>query len=308
MKFSIKDHVPFSVSIDTSISSPCITSDRYSDICSMYDVSGIILGTGNFGTVRECTHRSTSKKYAVKTINKSMVSNQHIKREVELLQSIDHPNITKMIDCFEDEVYVHIITEMYTGGELYDTIIDNITDYGCLSEEYAAVVIKSILESVQYLHNKDIVHRDIKPENLLLSTDDDKAIIKLIDFGLSRPHKNGYMTREVGSPYYMSPCILQGKYDKSCDLWAVGVVTYILLSGYPPFNGDNDNEVKAAILKCDLVFEHNIWGHLSEISRNFVLRLLCMDDKRRIVTANEALQHPWLSKCSKQSELETSSK
>ena len=300
MQFSIRDHVPFSVSIDTSISSPCITSDRYSDICSAYDVSGIILGTGTYGTVRECTHCSTGKKYAVKTINKSIVSrHDDIKREVELLRSIDHPNIIKMNDCFEDEVYVHIITERFTGGELFDLILDNTTDYGCLSEEYAASVIKSLLESIQYLHSKDIVHRDIKPENLLLSTNDDNAVVKLIDFGFSRTHKDGYMTNQVGSPYYMSPCILQGKYDKSCDLWAVGIVTYILLSGYPPFNGDNVNEVKAAIMKGDLVFEYNVFGHLSEICRNFVLRLLCMEETSAIVTASEALRHPWLNKSSK---------
>jgi serine/threonine protein kinase len=300
MQFSIMNRVQFSVSIDTSFSSPCITSDRYSDIYSAYDVSGIILGTGTYGTVRECTHCSTGKKYAVKTINKSIVSRHDVKREVELLQSIDHPNIIKMNDCFEDEVYVHIITERFTGGELLDLILDNTTDYGCLSEEYAASVIKSLLESVQYLHSKDIVHRDIKPENLLLSTNDDKAVVKLIDFGFSRTHNDGYMTNKVGSPYYMSPCILQGKYDKSCDLWAVGIVTYILLSGYPPFNGDNDNEVKAAIMKGDLVFEHKVWGHLSEICRNFVLRLLCMDETSAIVTASEALRHPWLNKSSKQ--------
>lgn len=287
-----------SISIDTSFSSSCITSDEgYSDIYTTYDVSATILGTGNYGSVRECTHRSTGIKYAVKTINKSTVSrHDHIKREVELLRSIDHPNIMKMVDCFEDEDYVHIITEMFTGGELFDLIVDNTTDCGCLSEEYAAFVIKSLLKSVQYLHSKDIVHRDIKPENLLLSTNDNKAVVKLIDFGLSRTHnKDGYMTSQVGTPYYMSPGILQGKYDRSCDLWAVGVVTYILLTGYPPFNGNDDCEVQAATAKGDLVFERNVWSHLSKTSRDFVSQLLCMNDACRIVTADEALRHPWLS-------------
>ena len=156
--------------------------------------------------------------------------------------------------------------------------------------------MREVASALDFLHGIGIVHNDIKPENLLLSTNDNKAVVKLIDFGLSRTHnKDGYMTNQVGTPYYMSPGILQGKYDRSCDLWAVGVVTYILLSGYPPFNGNDDCEVQAATAKGDLVFERNVWSHLSKTSRDFVSQLLCMDDACRIVTADEALRHPWLS-------------
>ena len=287
------------ISIDCSLRSDnCITSDRYTDIFSTYNVSSVILGTGNYGSVRECTHRVTGVRYAVKTINKSKISrHDHIQREVDLLRSVDHPNIMKMVDCFEDIDYVHIVTEMCTGGELFDKIVDNTTDYGCLPEHEAKSIIKSLLQSVQYLHSKDIVHRDIKPENLLFTSDDKKAVVKLIDFGLSRKHgiNDGYMTNQVGTPYYMSQDILNGRYDRSCDLWSVGVVAYILLCGYPPFNGNNDNEVHESTQRGHVVFERCVWRNYSAASRDFVKQLLNSDLSTRIGSATEALKHPWLN-------------
>lgn len=288
------------VSIDDSSSSSSstpITSDGYTNILNVYDISSTILGTGNYGAVRECTHRISGIKYAVKTIDKSKVSRlDHIKREVQLLKAVDHPNIMKMIDYFEDEDFVHIVTEICTGGELFDLVVDSTTDNGCLPEDQAMSIIKALLESVQYLHSKDIVHRDIKPENLLFSSSDEGAIVKLIDFGLSRRHgvNDGNMTNQVGTPYYMSPNILRGSYDRSCDLWAVGIVCYILLTGYPPFNGNDDSEVHESTEKGHVVFERQVWGNLSKVSRDFVRKLLCTD-ATRIRTAEDALKHPWLS-------------
>jgi len=282
---------------DSSSSSTPITSDGYTNILNAYDVSSTILGTGNYGAVRECTHRISGIKYAVKTIDKSKVSRfDHIKREVQLLKAVDHPNIMKMIDYFEDEDYVHIVTEVCTGGELFDLVVDSTTDNGCLPEDQAMSIIKALLDSVQYLHSKDIVHRDIKPENLLFSSSDEGAIVKLIDFGLSRRHgvNDGNMTNQVGTPYYMSPDILKGSYDRTCDLWAVGVVCYILLTGYPPYNGNDDSEVHASTEKGHVVFERQVWGNLSKASRDFVRKLLCTD-ATRIRTAEDALRHPWLS-------------
>lgn len=283
--------------LSSSSSSTPITSERFTNILNVYDVSSNILGTGNYGTVRECSHRVSGTKYAVKSINKSKVSRlDHVKREVQLLKAVDHPNIMKMIDSFEDEDYVHIVTEICTGVELFDLVVDNTTDYGCLPEDQAMSIIKALLESVQYLHSKDIVHRDIKPENLVLSSSGQVGIVKIIDFGLSRRHgvNEGNMTNQVGTPYYMSPDILRGNYDRTCDLWAVGVVCYILLTGYPPYNGNNDSEVHASTKKGHLVFERQVWGNLSKSSRDFVRKLLCTD-ATRIRTADDALRHPWLS-------------
>jgi len=270
--------------------------DGYSDIFDDYDILPTILGTGNFGCVRECLHRSTGEKCAVKTIEKCKVARlDHVRREIQLLRSIDHSGIMKMVECYEDADYVHIVTERYTGGELFDKIVDNTTDNGCLPEDQAVKIIKSLLEAVQHLHSKDIVHRDIKPENVLFESNEEGSSVKLIDFGLSRVHGlyDSDMTNQVGTAYYMSPDILQGKYDRSCDLWAVGVVAYILLCGYPPFNGDTEHDVQNSIRKGHFVFERNVWGNLSDSSREFVSKLLCMDSSN-IPSATEALQHPWV--------------
>ena len=287
-----------------SIQTSCdhfVTDDGYSDILEDYDILPTILGNGHYGTVRECLHRSTGEKFAVKSIEKRMISRlDHLRREVTLLRRIDdHPAIMKIIDCYEDFDYVHIITEMYTGGELFDKIIDSTTDRGCLSERQAANIIKSLLEAVQYLHSKDIVHRDIKPENILFESNEEGCTsIKLIDFGLSRRHgkNDGLMSNSVGTPYYMSPQVLQGKYDRTCDLWAIGIVAYIMLCGYPPFNGSTDDEVHASVRRGNLVFEDKVWGNLSEASGDFVSMLLCRDESEKTIgkTAVEALRHPWI--------------
>jgi serine/threonine protein kinase len=288
------------ISIDSDLSinlpSSYIVRDGYSDILDDYDIYPTILGTGNYGCVRECLHRSTSEIYAVKTIEKSKVTRRdHIQREIQLLRSIDHPGIMKLVDCYEDVDYVHIVTERYNGGELFDKIVDNTTDSGCLPEDQAAKIIKSLLEAVQYLHSKDIVHRDIKPENVLFESNEEGSSVKLIDFGLSRTHRlnEGAMANQVGTPYYMSPGVLRGKYDRSCDLWAIGIVSYILLCGYPPFNGSSDYEVHESVLRGKLVFEEVVWGKLSNAARDFVSKLLC-DDSSKIVSVEEALRHPWV--------------
>ena len=300
-----EDSSSSSFSISPSSPSSPITSDTYSDIFEHYNVSTTVLGRGHYGAVRECTHRTTGVKYAVKTIDKRKVSrHDHIAREVQLLRSVNHPHIMQMIDCFEDTTYVHIITEICNGGELFDMVVDNTHASGCLPEEQARRIIKSLLQSVQYLHSKDIVHRDIKPENLLLSTTNGQGDttttttnVKLIDFGLARIHtqqSNTFMTNQVGTSYYMSPEIHSGKYDRSCDIWAIGIVSYILLAGYPPFNGDNDDEVQRSTQVGYFIFERQVWEKLSMNCRDFVYRLICSNEDKRIVSAEEALYHPWM--------------
>lgn len=272
-------------------------SGSYSDISDDYDILPTILGTGSYGCVRECIHRRTGEVRAVKTINKAKVARRdHIQREIRLLRSVDHPGIMEMFDCYEDEVCVHIVTERCTGGELFDKIVDSTSDSGCLSESHAARIIKTLLEAVQHLHSRNIVHRDIKPENILFESAKEGARIKLIDFGLSRTHgvRDVAMKNPVGTAYYMSPGVLLGRYDRSCDIWAVGVLTYILLVGYPPFNGPSDDEVHASTLRGNLIFEKDVWGHLSKAARDFVKKILG-NDLSQIASVEEALQHPWIA-------------
>ena len=273
-----------------------IAIELFSDIFVDYDISNIVLGKGSTALVRECTERLSGAKYAVKTIDKTKTTSDLILREVQTLSIVDHPNIIKMIDYYEDINSVHIVTELYNWGDLYNMITNNTSERGCLPEDKAIEIIKSILESVEYLHKKDIVHRDIKPENILIYFDKVHTRIKLIDFGLSRMHtrNDGYMTKTVGTAYYMSPGVLHGQYDRSCDLWAVGVVTYILLCGYPPFNGHYDHEIHSATKGDELKFDGAIWDNLSDASKEFISMMLCKDASYKSVSANKALLHPWL--------------
>jgi calcium-dependent protein kinase len=274
-----------------------IVIDVFSDIHVDYDISNNVLGKGSTALVRECTERVSGAKYAVKTIDKTKSTSDLILHEVQTLSTVDHPNIIKMIDYYEDINSVHIVTELYSGGDLYTMIMNNISDRGCLPEDEAIEIIKSILESVEYLHKKDIVHRDIKPENILIYKNKHHTYIKLIDFGLSRTHtqNDGYMTETVGTAYYMSPGVLHGQYDRSCDLWAVGVVSYIVLCGYPPFNGHYDHEIHSATIgPRGVVFDSTVWDNLSNAAKDFVSMMLCKDASCKSVSASKALLHPWL--------------
>ncbi|KAL7513374.1 hypothetical protein ACHAXN_010425 [Cyclotella atomus] len=267
-----------------------------SNISDDYHILPRVLGSGHYGSVRECVNRVDRKWYAVKSIEKSKIGRlDHLQREVYLLSKMNHDNIINMVDCYEDEEHVHIVTDKYTGGELFDKIIENTTKDGCFSEVKSARIIKSILEAVAYLHANEIVHRDIKPENILFESNDEDSAIKLIDFGLSRRHQRGQalMTNPVGTAYYMSPELLKGKYDKSCDVWSVGVVAYILVCGYPPFNGDTDPEIFEAIKKGSFSFPSKGWSDVSDECKDFIKCLLRKDPRKRF-TAEEALMHPWV--------------
>jgi len=239
----------------------------------------------------------------VKSIDKTKIRRlDHLQREVYLLHKMDHVGIMKMVDCYEDAQFVHIVTERYTGGELFDKITEYTTPTGCFSERKAAGIIKSLLEAVAYLHENDIIHRDIKPENILFKStsssnrEDGVADIKLIDFGLSRMHRPGVdapMTNPVGTAYYMSPELLNCKYDKACDVWSIGTIAYILLCGFPPFNGDTDADIFDCIKKGKFEFTRDAWFTKSKDSKDFIKCLLRMDPESRL-TAKEALDHDWI--------------
>ncbi|KAL7530186.1 hypothetical protein ACHAXR_003352 [Thalassiosira sp. AJA248-18] len=269
------------------------------DISADYIIFSTMLGKGHYGCVRECEHkhRRDRTRLAVKSVDKSKIRRlDHLRREVQLLHQMEHHGIMKLIDCYEDAQFVHFVTERYTGGELFDKISQNTSPNGCLSEEKATGIIKSLLEAVAYLHANDIVHRDIKPENILFETTKEDSPIKLIDFGLSRRHSPGEapMNNPVGTAYYMSPELLNGENDKSCDVWSVGTIAYILLCGYPPFNGETDPDIFNAIKEGHFNFlPEQAWSDKSDLAKDFIKCLLRRDPRKRF-TAEEALGHPWL--------------
>ena len=281
-----------SIALEQSL---CPVTGVYANTSDDYYIFPNAIGKGHYGIVRECMHRATGRTFAVKSIDKSKIGRlDHLQREVYLLANVDHKCVMRMVDCYEDAECVHIITEKYTGGELFDKIVENTDDSGCFTERKAAGIIKGLLEAVAYLHDNGVVHRDIKPENILFEDENEEAI-KLIDFGLSRRHEKGDapMSNAVGTAYYQSPELLKGRYDKSCDLWAVGIVTYILLCGYPPFNGGSDEEIQASTRRGRLRFFGTPWLNKSEDAIDFVNCLLRRDPRKRF-TAVEAMDHPWI--------------
>ena len=239
---------------------------RYGNIKDRYYINPRILGTGIPGTfVRQCIDRLTGQRYAIKSIRKGdpATNPDSISRKVKHLRLMRH----RGSDC------VHLVTDLCTGGELFDRIVERASPDrrdggggGCapsFAEDDVARVIHQVLSAVSYMHSLDITHMDIKPENILLETTNGDSPVKIIDFGLSRRHCGivewPVSSDVVGSPYYIAPEVLA----RSCDLWSVGVIVYILLAGYPPFNGSSNDEVHDAVRSGRYRFDPDDWSGVS---------------------------------------------
>ena len=168
-----------------------------------------------------------------------------LKYEIDILKNLDHPNILRLYETFEDSNSIYLVTELCEGGELFDEIMAR----NRFEEKDAAPIMKQLLSAINYCHKKNVCHRDLKPENVLLDSKD-KQTIKVIDFGTSQVFANEEkMELVLGTAYYIAPEILTGKYDEKCDMWSIGVILYILLSGEPPFAGGSDAEIIAKVKK-----------------------------------------------------------
>jgi calcium-dependent protein kinase len=279
----------------------------FRDVSSKYDVSNVVVGSGGFGEVRECNDKKTGKTYVVKTITKPPPDDTSkinlVRNEILLLHEAKHPNIVELKDLFEDSKCVHIVMERCTGGDLFDRVVnDNPARIrhraeAMKHEARTASAMRSIMQVIKYLHSKGIVHRDIKPEHFLLTTEKKESQrIKLIDFGLARKHKPGSppMTTFTGSPSFVAPEVIARSYDHMCDLFSTGVTAYFLLTGMLPFDGPSDEDTFDLISMGVFRFPSSSI-HLSDEARDFVTRLLKTDPNQRM-TADEALDHPWLKK------------
>ena len=179
---------------------------------------------------------SPDKRVAVKTIEMAKVVDElHLlKAEIEILRTVDHPNVVKIYETYMDETHFYIVMEYCEGGELFDHIMDG----GKFSEQDAAKIISKVIGALQHMHELNICHRDLKPENIILERNTNN--VKIIDFGLSTIVKEKDLSTRVGTPYYVAPEVLRGKYSMKCDMWSVGVIMYTMLCGYPPFHGEDN--------------------------------------------------------------------
>jgi len=253
------------------------------------------LGKGAFSVVHLAISKKDGSRVAVKVINKeAQKAEQDAKRlqtEVEILKKVRHDNIVCLKDLFETSKNLYLVMELVTGGELFDKIVEK----GQYSEREASIIVKQMLSAVDYLHDNGIAHRDLKPENLLLKGGDSTHVM-LSDFGLSKiVGVDSLMETACGTPYYVAPEVLQAAgYDKEVDLWSVGVITYLLLCGFPPFYGESLPEVFEQIMKAEFDFPDPYWTEVSGDAKDFIQKLLVIDPKKRLTT-KQALAHPWVA-------------
>ncbi|KAI1407069.1 calcium/calmodulin-dependent protein kinase 1 [Hypoxylon sp. FL1857] len=254
---------------------------------------GRTLGAGTYGIVREAD--GPTGKVAIKIILKKNVKGNEkmVWDELEMLQRLNHPHIVKFVDWFESRDKWYIVTELATGGELFDRICEQ----GKFTEKDASQTIKQVLDAVDYLHSRNVVHRDLKPENLLYLSKDPDSDLVLADFGIAKmlDTKDEVLTTMAGSFGYAAPEVMLKKgHGKPVDMWSLGVITYTLLCGYSPFRSENLQDLIDECSNGKVVFHERYWRDVSGDAKDFIMHLLQPDPDDRW-TSQQALKHPWLS-------------
>ncbi|KAF6029327.1 CaMKI [Bugula neritina] len=252
------------------------------------------LGSGAFSEVYLAEDKQHKGTYvAVKVIDRTALrgKEESLQNEISVLQKLKHPNIVQLLDVFDDKSHVYLVMELVTGGELFDMIVAR----GNYTEKDASSLISTILEAVDYMHTKGVVHRDLKPENLLYYNEEPDSKIMISDFGLSKAEGSGVMATACGTPGYVAPEVLnQLPYGKEIDVWSIGVITYILLCGYPPFYAEEDSVLFAQIMRGEYDFDSPYWDGISDSAKDFIRHLMCLDVSKRY-TCRQALEHSWIS-------------
>ncbi|XP_042345014.1 calcium/calmodulin-dependent protein kinase type II subunit gamma isoform X3 [Plectropomus leopardus] len=267
------------------------TCTRFTDEYQLYEE----LGKGAFSVVRRCVKLCTGQEYAAKIINTKKLSardHQKLEREARICRLLKHPNIVRLHDSISEEGFHYLLFDLVTGGELFEDIVAR--EY--YSEADASHCIHQILESVHHIHQHDTVHRDLKPENLLLASKCKNAAVKLADFGLAIEVQGDQQAwfGFAGTPGYLSPEVLRKEaYGKPVDIWACGVILYILLVGYPPFWDEDQHKLYQQIKAGAYDFPSPEWDTVTPEAKNLINQMLTINPAKRI-TAQEALKHPWV--------------
>ena len=258
-----------------------------------YEVTKIELGVGLSGKVYKCIERNSKVERAVKVLTASRRARSEIKIHSQVCQ---HNNIVKIIDVYEDSSNLYIVMENMFGGELFERIKEK----EHFTEREAALLTRQICLSICHLHQNGIAHRDVKPENFLFATKEENSILKLTDFGFAKNYHESHLTSPCYTPYYVAPEVLTAaNYDKGCDMWSVGVITYIMLCGYPPFYPQSESSFSAGMQSRIKQGEYNFpkadWQHISKAAKDMIQGLLRVDPKSRY-TVEQVLADPWLVK------------
>ena len=276
------------------------------DITQFYEVIKKI-GEGAYGKIYKVKNKQSGDIRAMKQITKSKIPDiNKFQTEIKILSLVDHPNIVRLFEVIEDDKYFNLLQELCTGGELYKK-----SQTSQLKEKEIAKIFNQIMSAVAYCHEKGIVHRDLKLENILFASEEPDSPIKLIDFGFSvifdKNENNKEKTTDgsefkklglrrmkskVGTLYYISPEIIKGNYDEKCDIWACGVILYILICGYPPFSGNTDKEVYNLITQVKYDFDKEIWKNISKYAKELIRNMLTPAKNR--YTAKQVLASKWL--------------
>lgn len=265
-------------------------NDNFKDHYDLHET----IGEGALSRVKRATHKLSKVLRAVKIVRKEDLEfgeRRKLLDEIELLKELDHPNIGKVIEMFEDQKKIYFVNEMMYGG----TILDRLSVEKHFSEARAAKIIRQLISAVAYLHSKNIVHGDIKPHNIhFRGVDDD--IVKLIDFGTSRRINEKHAMHGVfGTSYFLAPEVIDGDYSEKCDVFSLGVLLYMMISGRPPFDGANDEEVVESIKSGVYEMKGEIWSIMSDALKDLISKMLCREPNR--LSAVEAFKHPWFELC-----------
>ena len=271
-----------------------ISNTKNADIRKNYEFISM-LGNGNFGKVR--LYRDRKQKdllFAIKTLKKENLTRSYfelIKNEVNILSNLDHPNIVKYFGVYEDDYYIHILMEYLKGYDLYKIIA--LKKYTGFDEKDICEIMYQLLQALSFIHNQNIIHRDIKPENILFANKKDYSTLKLIDFGLS-----AYMDKcknVVGTPYYMAPEMTEGHSYPQSDIWSVGVITFLSLTGKYPFEAEDNQNLFQVIKNKEINLEPLNESECSDEAKDFIIKCLTKDYTKRMTTS-ECLNHAWITK------------
>ena len=263
-----------------------------------YDIA-MELGRGSFSSVRAATRRSDGEQVAIKIVAKANLEEEDedsLRLEVAIMRECDHPNIVKIYDFGDEPTHYFLVLEQMAGGELFDRLIQK----AVYTEKEARELATDLLKTLKYLHDKNIVHRDLKPENLLLTSKTDDITCKIADFGFATKLGGPIYHVNAGTPAYVAPEIIDRKeIGTPTDMWAFGVILFMLLGGYPPFFEDDEKEMFDKISRAEYVFESDCWANISPEAVDLIKNILVVDQKQRY-TADQALGHAWFNKDSSQ--------